>query len=154
MNAQRLSLQAVQADDFEAMLALRVAALRPSLERLGRFDAQRARERLVATFMPHHMRHIVRDGVDRIGYLTLWTEAHGQLRLEHLYLRPDAQGQGVGAWALAWAMDQARQADCTLRVSALKGSDANRFYQFHGFEPDGEGEWDLHHRWSPAGATA
>ena len=44
----RLSLQPVDSGDFEAMLALRIDAMRPSLERVGRFDLARSRERLNA----------------------------------------------------------------------------------------------------------
>ena len=58
----RLSLQPVGSSDFEAMLALRIDAMRPSLERVGRFDAARSRERLSAGFVVPYMHHIVLDG--------------------------------------------------------------------------------------------
>jgi len=38
-----LNFEPVAAGDFESMAQLRIAALRPSLERLGRFDPSRAR---------------------------------------------------------------------------------------------------------------
>jgi GNAT superfamily N-acetyltransferase len=138
-----LSLAPVAAQDFESMLALRMAALRESLERLGRFDLQRGRERLAAQFEPDAMRHIERDG-ERIGFLTLKPLADGSgLRLEHLYLRPGAQGQGVGAWALDWVKRHGQD----VHLSALKLSDANRFYLRHGFELVGESEFDIDYRW-------
>jgi hypothetical protein len=43
---QGLSLAPAGEGDFEALLALRMAAMRESLEKVGRFDPQRARERL------------------------------------------------------------------------------------------------------------
>jgi len=137
-----LALTPVVAADFESMLALRIAALRTSLERLGRFDPQRARERLASQFEPAAMRHIERDGL-RIGFLTLKPQADA-LRLEHLYIQPGAQGQGVGAWALDWVKAQGQ--DVTL--SALKLSDANRFYLRHGFVVTGESDFDIDYRWS------
>ena len=45
-----LRYPAVSEADFEDLLALRIAAMRESLERLGRFDPERARSRLQATF--------------------------------------------------------------------------------------------------------
>jgi GNAT superfamily N-acetyltransferase len=104
MTSARLSLQPVQASDFDEMLALRIAALRPSLERLGRFDAARARDRLAAGFAPQHMQHITQDG-QRIGFVTVHPEGDDALRLEHLYLQPGHQGQGVGAWVLRGVQD-------------------------------------------------
>ena len=56
-----LSFAPVVWGDVEAMLAIRVEALRDSLERLGRFDPARARERLMAGFKPEFMQHIVCD---------------------------------------------------------------------------------------------
>lgn len=143
-----LRLTPVAAADFEPMLALRIAALRPSLERLGRFDPQRARERLAGQFEPAAMRHIEKDG-ERIGFLTL-KPAGGALRLEHLYVRPDEQGQGVGTWALG----QAKAHGQDLTLSALKLSDANRFYLRHGFVATGESDFDIEYRWySPASSN-
>ena len=46
-----LAFAAVQAEDFEALLALRMAAMRPSLEAMGRFDPARARERFAGQFI-------------------------------------------------------------------------------------------------------
>ena len=45
-----LSLGSVAAGDFEPMADLRAEALRESLERLGRFDPVRVRERLRSAF--------------------------------------------------------------------------------------------------------
>ncbi len=149
MSSAGVSLQPVEPGDFEQMLALRIAALRPSLERLGRFDPQRARERLAAGFAPPHMQHIVKDG-QRIGFITVRPEGDDALRLEHLYLLPGHQGQRIGEWVLNGVKARARESGLGLKVSALKLSDANRFYQRHGFVPDGEDEWDCHYRWSPA----
>ena len=53
MSIAVLSFAPVVWGDFEAMLAIRVEALRESLERLGRFDPTRARERLAAGFKPY-----------------------------------------------------------------------------------------------------
>lgn len=147
------SFEPVAADDFEPMLALRVAALRESLERLGRFDPLRARDRLQAGFAPEHMRHIVADG-ERIGFLTLRPAVDGALRIEHLYIRPGCQSRGAGAWALEQAKTQARAARQDLTLAALKQSDANRFYRRHGFAVVQELEFDIEYRWSPTAGEA
>jgi len=131
------------------MLAIRVAALRESLERLGRFDPDRARERLKAGFKPEHMQHITRDDA-RIGFITLRPDAVAVapvLRLDHLYIQPACQNQGIGAWALDWAKAQAAVQGCDITLSALKDSDANRFYVRHGFVQIDESEFDLDYRW-------
>ena len=138
-----LSFEPVAEADFEALLALRIAALRPSLERLGRFDPQRARERLRAGFAPEFMLHICDDG-GRVGFMTLRPLASGW-RLEHLYVEPRLQGRGIGSWVLKEV--QSRRAD--VELSALKESDANRFYLRHGFVVTGESEFDIDYRWTP-----
>lgn len=136
------------------MAELRAEALRESLERLGRFDPVRVRERLRDAFVPDGMRHIVRDGV-RIGYLTLLPRAaDGTLRLHHLYLRPGTQNAGAGSWAMAWVQARARERACDVTLCALKGSDANRFYLRHGFRAVAEEPFDIEYRWSPSWAGA
>lgn len=152
MNVAVLSLAPVAPGDFEAMLAIRIEALRESLERLGRFDPLRARERLAAGFSPEYMRHIVIGG-ERVGYITLRPESDtvpGALRIDHLYLRQQHQGQGVGAWALDWAKAQAAAQGCDLTLSALKQSAANRFYLRHGFVQVAESDFDVDYRWGAA----
>lgn len=151
------TLVAVQPGDFDAMVALRIEALRESLARLGRFAPQRARERLAAGFSPEHMRHIEVDG-QRVGFMTLRPDEDAvtpTLKLDHLYLRATAQGQGIGAWALERAKAQAVASQCDIALSALKLSAANRFYLRHGFVAIGEREYDIDYRWSvpPRGAA-
>ena len=146
-------LAPVQSCDFEAMLKLRIAALRESLERLGRFDPARARERLAAGFAPQHMHHIEVDG-QRVGFVTLRPDLIQQpasLRLDHLYLVPNAQGRGVGSWVIGWAKAQAHRRD--IQVSALQHSDANRFYLRHGFVKTAERDFDIDYCWSPEGGV-
>jgi GNAT superfamily N-acetyltransferase len=144
--SSRLSLQPVVAGDFEEMLALRIDAMRPSLERVGRFDFARSRERLSAGFFPQYMQHILLDG-ERVGFFTLKPEGDTALRLDHLYLRSNASGQGIGAWVLRRVLAEARACGLAVRLTALKESDANRFYVRHGFVLQGEEGVDLHYEW-------
>ena len=144
----------VLASDFEGLVALRIEALRESLERLGRFDPVRARERLAAGFAPHCMQHI-EISAKRIGFITLRPDpgsVAAALHLDHLYIRPAWQGQGIGAWALNWAKLQAVQKNCGISLSALKQSAANRFYVRHGFVQVGESSFDLDYRWDSVAA--
>jgi len=118
-------------DDFDALAALRLEAVRPSLERLGRFDPARSRERLRDGFSPSHARHIEIEA-HRAGFFVLRPRADG-LHLEHLYVRPMFQGGGLGAAVLAHVFEQADAQAVPVHVGALRGSASNRFYVRHGF---------------------
>ena len=145
--APPLAVAPANEDDFEALLSLRMAAMRQSLQRLCRFDPQRARERLGRALEPAHSRHILL-GAERVGFVVLLPMLDVRpphLVLDHLYVAPQAQGQGVGNWVMAQVLDEADRRGLPLRVSALRLSDANRFYQRHGFELQHETEWDLHY---------
>ena len=130
--------------DFEAMLGIRMEALRESLERLGRFNPEVARARLRSQFRPEWMQHLIVDG-ERVGYFTVEPRA-GELRLHHLYLRPGRQGQGVGAWVL----DRVKSQGLPITLAALRESRANDFYLRHGFKVVEEQDFDIEYRWEAA----
>jgi len=135
------ALEGAQPGDFEALLALRLRAMRESLERIGRYDEQRVRERLAENFDPAHTQHIVVDG-RRVGFLVLKVLSHA-MRLNHLYIDPAFQRRGIGHWVLQWVCAEADRRQLPVELMALKGSEANRFYLSHGFVATGEGEWDI-----------
>ncbi|MBT9457419.1 MAG: GNAT family N-acetyltransferase [Burkholderiaceae bacterium] len=135
-----LSFASAHATDFEALLALRITAMRESLERIGRFDPARARERFAAGFAPEHTRHILLDG-ERVGFVVVTPQADALL-LDHFYIAPGAQGQGIGAAVLLEVFAQADAAALPVRVGALRDSASNRFYLRHGFELVERAEFD------------
>jgi GNAT superfamily N-acetyltransferase/ketosteroid isomerase-like protein len=141
-------LQPVAAADFEALLALRVCAMQPSLEALGRFDPARARERFASTFVAEHMQHILLRG-QRVGCVTLRPKVDA-LRLDHLYIEPAFQRQGIGAWVMDWACAMADLRRQPLTLAALQGSAANAFYQRHGFVEVSRSDFDVEYRREPA----
>ncbi len=142
-----ISFQPAREADFEEFLALRLAAMRESLERLGRFDEQRARERFRASFEASCTRHIV-IADERVGFVAVKPSRDGLL-LDHLYLRPHAQNQGVGGQVLASVLADADARQLPVVVTALRDSASNRFYQRHGFVLVNETQWDLHYRRPP-----
>jgi len=136
-----LYFEPAQPRDAEELVALRIAAMRPSLERLGRFDPERARTRFLEHFTPACTQHLVVSG-QRVGVVVLRHEA-GQLLIDHLYVHPDHQAQGHGAAVLAEVFRQSDAQGLGVRVTALRGSRSNCFYQRHGFELVQEFEWDF-----------
>jgi ribosomal protein S18 acetylase RimI-like enzyme len=143
----RIAFAQAVADDFEALAALRIAAMRESLERVGRFDPVRARDRLAAGFDAQATRHIEVDG-ERVGFVVVKRQGDA-LRLDHLYVRPGAQGRGIGAAVLASVFAEADAQALPLRVGALRESDSNRFYARHGFMLVEQGEFDNEYQRPP-----
>ena len=141
MAVPRLELQPAGEGDFEAMLSLRLMAMRESLERLGRFDPERARQRLAREFRPSCTRHILRNG-ELVGYVVV-IESENELVLDHLYIHPQAQREGIGSWVMRRVIEQADARKLSITVTTLKLSDANRFYERHGFALREQSEWDL-----------
>lgn len=138
-----VTLVPATADDADSLAELRVLAMRPSLERLGRFDPQRARDRFLSAFEPRFTRHVEAGG-ERVGFVVVRPHEAGWL-LDHLYIHPDHQSSGIGATVLLHVFREADQAGQPIRVGALRGSDSNRFYLRHGFRLFEEAEWDLYY---------
>jgi GNAT superfamily N-acetyltransferase len=135
-----IQLQPVTGHDAPALADLRVQAMRESLEAIGRFDPQRARERFLASFTPEDTQAILADG-ERVGFVVI-RHLPDHILLDHLYILPARQGCGIGAQILQGLFAQADRAGLPVRVGALKGSRSNDFYLRHGFVLTESAEWD------------
>lgn len=130
----------VTGNDGEALAALRVEAMRSSLERVGRFDPDRARARFLDAFVPECTQAVWVGGL-LAGFFVVRQRDDGLL-LDHLYLQASHQGRGIGAAVLQKVFAQADASGLDLRVGALRESDANRFYLRHGFVLESQAEFD------------
>lgn len=128
--------------DFDELVALRIATMRESLERIGRFDPHTAVARFRKTFRPAHTQRIVVDGASA-GCVGFWAEPVDAMRVEHFYLAVPFQGRGLGGAVLQRLFSAAPEHVGVFRVGALRDSDANRFYRRHGFVKVSEDDWDI-----------
>ncbi|MGW7685024.1 N-acetyltransferase family protein [Kribbella sp. NPDC054772] len=124
--------------DLEDLVELRAVVMRPDLERLGRYDAVRVRQRLRDAFVPENTRIIEVDG-ELAGSITLRPAADRQW-LEHFYLAPHHQGRGLGTAVLASVLERA---DMTVALNVLQGSPARKLYDRHGFVVESEDPVDV-----------
>lgn len=109
---------------------MRAVALRSDLERLGRFDPVRVRQRLLSAFDPALTEVVLVEG-RQAGCIAVRPEA-GSLWIEHFYLAPDVQGGGVGSAVLRRQLaDHGREHP--FRLNVLQGSRARALYERNGF---------------------
>jgi GNAT superfamily N-acetyltransferase len=140
INSPHITFTVAKACDAEELIFLRIEAMRDSLERIGRFDPVRARERFLSTFSPERTRHILLKGA-RVGFVVVKQQDEGLL-LDHLYVHPSFQGQGIGSAVLMHVFAEAKISSQSIRVGALRNSDSNRFYVRHGFQLVEQAEYD------------
>ncbi|MEO7887390.1 GNAT family N-acetyltransferase [Polaromonas sp.] len=135
-----MSLTQASSDDGEELVALRIDAMRESLESIGRFEPARARERFLSSFEPSRTRHIELGGI-RVGFFVL-KPIEGALLLDHLYVRPQFQSRGIGAAVLHVVFGEAAEQALAVKVGALRGSRSNQFYKKNGFTQVEQTEFD------------
>lgn len=136
--------------DFDRLLDLRLRALRPSLETLGRFDPVRSTQRFRASFDPTTVRLIEWDGAI-VGCVQV-ARAGDHVEISSFFIEPDRQGQGIGTQVMRALLDEFEPSQLPLRLTVLKESPAQRLYRQHGFVKTGESEWDedFERVWTPA----
>ncbi|MEU9702092.1 GNAT family N-acetyltransferase [Streptomyces sp. NPDC047981] len=129
------SLRPGRPEDVEPIAELRAVVMRPDLERLGRYDEHRVRQRLRDGFSPHHTSVVETEGGAFAGCVTLRPYGDGGpgLYLEHFYLAPEAQGRGLGTAVLRELLARADEKSLAVRLQVLSGSAAQRLYEREGF---------------------
>ncbi|QKW18634.1 GNAT family N-acetyltransferase [Kitasatospora sp. NA04385] len=142
------TLRPATAADLEPLVELRARAMRPDLERLGRYDEHRVRQRMRDAYRPEHTRVVELAGPPSpapAGCLALAPdERPGTLLLEHFYLDPALHGRGLGTAVLRRALARADAEGLAVRLNVLRGSPARRLYERHGFALEAEDQVDIY----------
>ncbi|MBM9504230.1 GNAT family N-acetyltransferase [Actinacidiphila acididurans] len=134
-------MRPAQASDVEAVAELRAVVLRADLERLGRYDGQRVRQRLRDGFDPAHT-WVIEVGGAFAGCVAL-RPAEDAHWLEHFYLVPHLQGSGIGSGVLRRLLERCDRRGVLVRLNVLQGSAARRLYERHGFSAESEDRVDV-----------
>lgn len=149
---QKIHLLPARLEDAERLAELRAEALFDSLNRLGRYDDRRVRERFYGSFEPQYTKIIEADGAfagcaalkpSREPDAEGGQEQSGWL-LEHFYLTGDMRGRGIGAEVLRRLLCLAAENPAPVRLNVLQGSPARRLYERFGFETYSEDEVDVY----------
>ncbi|MER7490266.1 GNAT family N-acetyltransferase [Streptomyces sp. NPDC126497] len=135
------TLRPATASDVEAVAGLRAVVLRADLERLGRYDPRRVRQRLRDGFDPART-WVIEVGGAFAGCVALRPAADAR-RLEHFYLAPDLQGGGIGSGVLRELLGRCDRDGAVVRLNVLRGSPARRLYERHGFTLEAEDPVDV-----------
>ncbi|MFB7496553.1 GNAT family N-acetyltransferase [Streptomyces sp. NPDC056161] len=134
-------LRSAGAADIEVIAELRATVMRADLERLGRYDEHRVRQRLRDTFSPQHTSIIVIDR-ELAGCVTV-RPTEGRQWLEHFYLAPHRQGRGLGSAVLRTVLERTDAQGMTVGLNVLQGSAARRLYERHGFVVEAQDPIDV-----------
>lgn len=135
------ALRSAVAADVEVIAELRATVMRADLERLGRYDEHRVRQRLRDSFSPHHT-SIIEVDRELAGCVTVRPAGDRQW-LEHFYLAPAHQGRGLGSAVLRAVLAGADARGTTVALNVLRGSAARRLYERHGFVVESQDPIDV-----------
>jgi GNAT superfamily N-acetyltransferase len=130
------ALRPARSTDIEPIAELRAVVMRDDLERLGRYDDHRVRQRFRDSFSSEYTSIITVEG-EFAGSITVRPTDDRRL-LEHFYLAPHHQGRGLGSAVLRSVLERTDAEGVTVRLNVLQGSPARRLYERHGFVIESE----------------
>ncbi|WP_414645504.1 GNAT family N-acetyltransferase [Arthrobacter sp. LAR12-1-1.1] len=134
------SLRQSLPSDASWIAELRAQVMRPDLERLGRWDPVRVRQRFLTGFHPAHT-FVIDVGASAAGVIAVRPESDEKW-IEHFYLAPEYQGQGLGSAVLRHVLE-AKRDHRPFRLTVLQGSPARRLYERTGFVHEHEDSIDV-----------
>jgi ribosomal protein S18 acetylase RimI-like enzyme len=119
-------------EDLETLVDIRIAAMRESLEKVGRFDPVRAKKRLTKDFQTENTKCFLHEKI-LVGFI-LVVRDNEDIVVKHLYVLPEFQNRGIGKMALDEIIEQGIKERRDIRLITLKESRANEFYLKNGFK--------------------
>ncbi|WP_327369306.1 GNAT family N-acetyltransferase [Streptomyces sp. NBC_01217] len=140
------ALRPAEPADVEDIAELRATVMRPDLERLGRYDEHRVRQRLRDVYAPEHTSVILAEdesGERGFGGCVTLRPVEDGLWLENFYLSPALQGRGIGTAVLRSLLARADEDGMTVRLDVLQGSAARALYERHGFTEERQDPIDV-----------
>ena len=117
--------------DFEPLLALRIEVMREHLERVFRYDPERARRVFREHFDEPGLRLILVD--DALAGCVGFRIGPAEIKLDSFYLDRRRHNTGLGTTILKALLAEADALRLPIRLEVLNGSKADRFYLRHGF---------------------
>lgn len=127
----------------EILANIRVQSMKESLEAIGRFDPDTARNRFLSAFKSEETTVILVKS-EIIGFYVIQNK-EDSIYLAHLYLLPEYQNYGIGGKVIASIKSKGVEQKMKITVGALRGSKSNDFYMKNGFHKTHEDEWDLYY---------
>ncbi|MFG2784812.1 GNAT family N-acetyltransferase [Streptomyces prunicolor] len=141
-------IRPASAADVDAIAELRAVVMRGDLERLGRYDERRVRQRLRDGFVAEWT-WVIEVGGAFAGCVALRPDGDARCHwLEHFYVGAQHQGRGIGSGVLGelleWC-DRSVDGDGVgvVRLNVLQGSPARRLYERYGFVVEAEDAVDV-----------
>lgn len=129
---ESVKLRPATQDDSAFAFEVKKAALGEYIRQTYGWDEAEQRRLHERRFRPSETRVILWEG-EAVGLVATRPE-EGRLRLLQLFLAPHAQNKGIGAQALAWVLDEARESGRGVALRVLKTNPrAKAFYERHGF---------------------
>ncbi len=127
-----IELHEAKTEDLDQLVKIRIAAMRESLEKIGRFDATRARARLTQDFQTKYTTCLIYK-TNIIGFI-ISKQENEEIVINHLYVLPQFQNRGIGKFVLDKIIEQGKNERRNIKLMALKESRANNFYLNNGFK--------------------
>ena len=128
--------------DSELTFAIKKAALGPYITQVFGWDEARQLEFHAEEYLAHNS-HILLAHGQPIG----WFAAHQEdslFLIDHLYLLPTVQGQGIGTHILRMLLQTADANGLVVRLDVLKVNPARRLYERCGFSIIGANDHFFH----------
>ncbi|TEW52347.1 GNAT family N-acetyltransferase [Psychromonas algicola] len=130
--------------DGNTLAEIRAAAMKPSLDALGRFDESIVRNRFLKTFNPDETIKLLTNG-DLLGFYVL-RAAEDHFYLDHFYIKPQYQNKNIGKRVISEIVSSSHNKGLPVRLGALRGSKSNDFYIANGFIKTHESEFDIYYQ--------
>lgn len=143
-----LVLRRAADQDSDFALAMRKAAFRVYVDKIGGWDDDKERLRHDRNFARYDYRVICWRSAD-CGIMTLDLTSDC-IKLNQIFIAPDCQGQGVGARCMSILFEEARRLDLPIQLRVMKVNPrAGGLYRRLGFTVVDETETHDIMRWHP-----
>lgn len=134
-------LRSGTAGDAEFLFALFAAALGPYVERTYGWDEADQRRRFAEATRPEEHQVVESEGRP-VGCLKV-RRLPGEIRLDRIFLLPEAQGRGIGSRLVGGVLEGAAEEGLPVRLRCMKVNPARRLYARLGFAVTGSTDTHL-----------